>query len=350
MKTLQEIEESSGNWLFLMPIRGLILLEAVNFEFSVVNVTFIDAQRIANRRKRLGLPTTISKIKSQYKGSLDSFFEDHKTFATLRLTGKGKDLKNQFLNSVREELAIISLSQLGYGRRRSNSGPSVYYNESPERSTGLLFNLSNKTSYHKSEIIGKIGPLDLDRRWHNFQKRVFFYDLINILSGKIRISPNLRKDLRNVAILAGQSQSNIDIPQCFLWNMIAIETLLTQRNDKYSDKLPERAEAFIGWSKNWKITNYSEKIRDVYKKRCEFVHTGKRDHIKISDILFTDDLLLNVIINIVKHPKLLGSKRKIIEFSDKVQAEHLLRIKSKVRPKTLRHLHLRYTEKDFDKI
>ena len=350
MNTIQKIEDGKGTWLFLMPVQGLRIREAVNFEYSVDRVTFIDANKLTKRRKRLGFPSTIFDIKTQYQGLVDDFFVKNGTFATLRLSGKGKDLKKQFLNIVREELEILSISQLGYSRRKHNSRPSVYSNISPERITSLMFNITKNISYHPNEILGKIGPLNLDGRWHNFAKKVFFYDLVNIITKKTKVSPKLRKDIKNAAILAGQSQSAIDIPQCFLLNMIALETLLTQRDDKYSDKLPERAEAFIGWSQDWTDKNYSKKIRDVYQKRCLFVHTGNRDHIKIEDILFTDDLLLNVLRNIVKHPKVLGSKKNIIEFSDKVQAEHLLGIKSKVRPKTLSFMRLNYSEKDYEKI
>ena len=286
MDTIKQIEETKGTWLFLIPVQGLRIREAVNFEITIDRVTFIDSTKLSGRRKRLGFPSTIAKIKQDYRGLTDRFFNDYDTFATLRMTGKGKELKKQFLRIVKEEIDILSLSQLGYSRRSHNSRPSLYYNDIPERITNLMFNISKKTSYHPSEVLGKIGPLNLDGRWNNFSKKVFFYNLIKIISGQTKISPKLRKDIKNAAILAGQSQTSIDIPQCFLLNMIAIETLLTQRDDKYSDKLPERAEDFIGWSKDWEIKNFSGKIHDIYKKRCQFVHTGERAQINIEDILF----------------------------------------------------------------
>jgi hypothetical protein len=350
MDTIKKIEETKGTWLFIIPIEGLRIRKAVDYEIKIDKVTFVDAKKLPGRRKRLGFPSTVSKIKSNYSGLVDKFFDEHNTFATLRLTGKGRDLKKQFIKTVKEEIDILSLSQLGYSRRSHNSKPSLYFNFPSERITSIMFNITRDTSYHPSEVLGKIGPLNLDGTWNNFSKKVFFNNLIKIISGQTKVSPKLRRDIKNAAILAGQSQTSIDIPQCFLLNMIALETLLTQRDDKYSDKLPERAEAFIGWAQDWKIRNFSEKIRDVYQKRCQFVHTGERSQIDIKDILFSDDLLINVIRNIVNHPQLFGSKDKIIEFSNKVQAEHLLGIKSSVRPKTLRFLKMHYKEKDYEKI
>ncbi len=132
--------------------------------------------------------------------------------------------------------------------------------------------------------------------------------------------------------------------------MIALETLLTRRDDRYSEKLPERSESFIGWAKDWKVDDFKTKIKDIYQKRCLFAHTGQRDHINIEDILFSDDLLLNVSTNILRHPSIFGSKDKLIQFSEKVQAEHLLGLKTKLRPKTLRLIRPRYTEEDLENI
>ena len=350
MTTIQQIESTDGTWLFLAPIRNLHIGKAVDFEFTVNRVTFIDASKLAKRRKKYGFNSPISEIKKRYKGILDRFFQEEKTFAILRLTGNGKDLKQKFIDQINDELSIISLSQLGYSRRSYNTSPVLSKEKILGHRSSLMFNLTTDTSYQPNEVVGKIGSLTLDENWKNFQKNVFFYNLLKIISSKTKVAPKWRNDIINAAILAGQSQSGQDIPQCFLWNMIALETLLTQRNDKYSEKLPERTEAFIGWAKDWKVENFETKIKDIYQKRCLFVHAGQRDHIGIADILFSDDLLLNVLNNIVRHPSIFGSKGKLIEFSEKVRAEHLLGIKAKVRPKTLRLLRPRYTEKDLEKI
>ncbi|MDH5524739.1 MAG: HEPN domain-containing protein [Desulfobulbaceae bacterium] len=350
MTTIKEIENTDGTWLFLAPVRNLHIGNAVDFEFTVNRVTFINSSRLAKRRRRYGFNTPLSEIKKKYKGILGSFFHEEKTFATLRFAGKGKDVKQRFINQVNDELSIISLSQLGYSKRINNNSPSLSEEKRLGRRSSLMYNLTNDTSYQPNEVVGKKGSLRLDVDWKEFQKEFFFYDLIKIISGKTKVAPKWRIDITNAAILAGQSQSGQDIPQCFLWNMIALETLLTQRDDKYSEKLPERTEAFIGWAKDWKVEDFETKIKDIYLKRCLFVHTGQRDHISVADILFSDDLLLNVLNNIVKHPRIFGSKRKLIEFSEKVRAEHTLGIKTKVRPKTLRLLRPQYTKNDLEEI
>jgi hypothetical protein len=63
--------------------------------------------------------------------------------------------------------------------------------------------------------------------------------------------------------------------------MIAIESLLTRQGDKYSDALPKRIEAFLGWSGYWSINGYEDRIHDLDRKRCELVHAGRLDLIEI---------------------------------------------------------------------
>lgn len=350
MNTIEKIQNIDGTWVALTPIRNLFISDAIGFEIQINKVTFINASKLARRRKRYGFNSPMSAIKKRYKGMLDSFFNEEKTFATLRLTGKGKDLKQEFVNKINDGLSIISLSQLGYSRRRHNACPAISDEKPSGRRSCLMYNPSTSASYQPNEVVGKIGSLNLDTRWHNYQKKVFFYDLLKIISGKTKVNSSWRKDITNAAILAGQSQSGHDIAQCFLWNIIALETLLTKREGKYSEKLPERTEAFIGWAQDWHVENFDKKIRDMYKKRSIFVHNGRRDEINIEDILFSDELLLNVFVNIVRHPKIFESKEKLIKFSEMVQAERTLGIRPKVRPKTFAILRQRYTKEDLVKI
>jgi len=350
MTTIHELQLEHGTWLFLAPVGGLELSEHVNYEYKLDKVTFISSARLPHRRKRLGFSQKISVLKNKTGGLIKDFFSEEKTYATLRLQGTGEELRDKFLKIVREELAILALSQLGYSRRRYNSSLAMSREYSPSKIRCLLLNTNNNTWTQLNETTGKIQRLLLERRWVNFSKKIFFYSLVNIISGKTKVSKSWRKTIRNSAILAGQSQCSSDLPQAFLWNMIAIEMLLTQQWDTYSNSLPERAESFIGWASGWAVQDYEQKIRDVYKKRCNFVHDGDRDAIGVEDVLFTDDLLLNVIINIVRHPGIFYSKKQLIQFSEKIKAEHLLGINGKTRPKTFRYLHPNYNEEDYKKI
>ena len=344
------ISSEKGTWLLFVPVNNVLLGSGKYAEFQIHRVLLCGSAKISRIRNRIGLPFRLSELSKKHGDIQANFFGKHQTFALMRLTGISDETKKQFLKTLREELAILSLSQLGFGRRRYNAAPSVAI-ESPGGPTlYFMVNTGNKNWRYGGETNVKHGRMGIEKSWHDRQRKGFFIDLLNIIRGKTKVSSVWRKTLRDAAILAGQSQMSNDLPQAFLWNMIAIEMLLTKQGDHYSDTLPERAETFLGWTIQWYEYCYEDKVRDVYKKRCGMVHSGERDEITIEDLLFSDTLLLNVITNIVKHPRLFKSKEALIDYSKRIQAENLLGIRSKNRPKTFRCAIPVYTGNDLTEI
>jgi hypothetical protein len=324
--------EGSGEWVFLAPVRYLEVTREVDFEFRIDRCTVIAAARLAYRRKRFGLPRPLNELQR-----LSEFFSKSSTFVVFMFSGKQLEETQRALTAVRDELAILALSQLSYTSRDWVAFPAID-EKSREVLSFLMLNTSDVTWRQRDEISSRHHTLVLNKTWNNFQKHSFFFALLRILTGKAKVHPSWRQTLRDAAVLAGQALCSTDLPHSFLWNMIALETLLTEQGDKYTEKLPERVEAFIGWASEWTTENYAERIRVSYSKRCDLVHRGIRNAIGASDVKFTEDLLLNVFSNLVRHPKLFGSKEKVIEFSKRLAAERLLGIRGRVRPKSLHFL------------
>lgn len=265
----------------------------------------------------------------------------------MRQTGVLSEVEDLVLNLIREELALLTPSQLGYAKRHDISAPAIS-EERPQASRSYVVLSSKETTWTQpNKWVGNFFPLALDEDWVRFQKEGFFFDLLKLLRGDIHVDTGWRNDVRNAAVLLGQSQASIDVPQAFLWNMIALECLLTRQGDAYSNALPARAEAFLGWTGYWASEDFETRITDVYKKRSAFVHNGRRELISLRDLFFTDDLLLNLLLNIIGHHKLFTSKEAVIEFSKRVAAEHVLGIDAKVRPKTLRYWKRNYSDRDY---
>jgi Apea-like HEPN len=129
--------------------------------------------------------------------------------------------------------------------------------------------------------------------------------------------------------LASRNNSN-DLEDAFLWNMIALEILLTNSDDrKFLDILPKRIEAFFGWYTNWKTDEFEKKIGEIYGKRCCLVHRAKGEDITTEDLLFTDSLLFNLLLNITSFPKIFCTQNNLIDFSRKLEAQKVLGIRRK---------------------
>lgn len=334
------VQDTNGNWVFITPVLNLVLTKEIKHEFTLNRVTFIEKNRLFRIEKRLKLQQDLKK------GYFKPFWDSSSTFAFIRQNGKPSQVVHECFRLVNEEASILRSSFLGYAKRSSHRGMGIagYY------STGIrshwFLNTHNLSICGSSCITPNMIPLALDRGWRAFRKYSFFSQLMNIFNRTIQVNDSWRQDLWRVAVLIGQSLNSYDIPSAFLMNIIALETLLTNRDDKITEALPERVEAFLGWVGYWSQNNFDEQIRKVYKLRCQYVHSGNSDGISQKDLLFTDDLLFNLLVNITSHLRLFASKEGVVEFSRRVQAEQLLGIKPKVRPTNMRFFNRNYTQKD----
>ncbi|OCH14320.1 hypothetical protein A6E03_17490 [Aliivibrio sp. 1S128] len=340
-----DYKNNKGQWALIIPISGLNLDKSIGEELTIDRVTFISVSKLHRVRKRFNLPLRINEFIDKRPLNKE-IFESCKTVAIVSLGGKGCEKELELLEIVRKELSFISSSQLGYCRRKNNACLSLSSETRIGQINYMMLNLTAGDYMTTSTITGRFEELKVDCNWKKFQKSSFFFDFINLLNSQKQISSAWQKNIEDAVSLAGKSQSCSELSLAFLYNMIAIETLLTESGDKFSEMLPNRVEAFIGWSIDWDNEDYRKKIASLYQKRCRFVHAGDTSNIQIDDLLFSDNLLLNVLHNILKHIDIFQSKKDLISFSKKIEAEQLLNIKSKIRPKTIRYLNIIYSEND----
>lgn len=348
---ISKVRERETSWVFLAPVTNLRLTEEVDYELQANSVTLVDADHLPYRRKRLGFPERISEIRERCEGFYEHFFEGVDTFAVVRKYGHHEEIEEEVLQQIRDALSIVSLSLLGFASRRSPSRPALAEERPTAGHRYLSVDSLDGGIAGRSRTFDRVGPLTTTANWRRFQNEVFFSDLLDILAGEADISSSWREDLRRAAILAGQSQATLDLPQAFLWNMIVVEVLLTRRTSesgKKSEVLPDRAKAFLGWSGWWEEEGYRDSIETAWKKRCDFVHNGERSHIDLEDLFFTDVLVLNLLMNIVKEIDRFDSKDAIVDFSERLECQKKLDIDYQVRPRSLRFLRRTYSDKDLE--
>ncbi len=320
-----KIEEKKDSWIFIVPVFGLELTAKVNNEIKISKTTFISTEKLIRVRKRFGIPEPLSKYRKT-----EFFNGEFKTMAIIRETGKIKDITEKLYKILDDELNILISSFFGY-KNRDYFHKIGFFGDSKHSIFNYVFLSSTEMTWLHSRKAENIMPLQTDIWWYNFQKRNhYFYSLVKILNDK---QHKLNAILQRVSILIGKSFNSKDTIDAFLYNMIILETLLTTANDKQKDTLIIRLRAFFGWLSGW--DNKTEKhIGTLYNKRNAYVHDAKNDSITREDVIFTDELIINLVTNILMHPSNFPSKDALIEFSEKVQAEKLLDIKPKVRPKT----------------
>jgi hypothetical protein len=327
------VADSDRRWALIVPVDRLYLTEVVNREFRVDRVLFVHRDKLPYVRKRLGFGLRVSELKKETPVGKE-FFERSPAYAVVRGTGVQEEVEQQCLELVREELSLLTLSQLG--STRSMVGPIVPAGEASRASVNyMVCRLPDMTGRWVGKRTGPTNEMHLDGDWKVHQDYTFFTKLLKILRGETKVRGSWRKELRRASVLLGESVGSDDPFKSFLWNMVALEMLLT-RNEKgeMREILPKKVEALIGWSPFWQEGGYEERIRDAYDKRNRLLHQGRRDEVTGQDLAFLDHILVNVLANLVSLPKLFRSKDDVLAFPKRLEAERILGVRRpRSRPK-----------------
>jgi hypothetical protein len=346
LDALKKHWNAPGQWVYVVPIDGVILTEAVDYEFRIKHMVLVHRSKMARIRGRLGISQRLSKLrKSRWS---DGVLEASEVYAVVRTGGTPDVARKRCRRIVRQELALLAVSQLGYDSRSSRAFPSIHGEGARGAIEDLLIESPAGRTLPTVLLTGKLGDIALHGHWLRFQRETFFLGLLQIIRGKSEASPAWARDIERACVLLGQSLCSTNAAAAFLLNMIALEALFVGKQGKFRENLPRVAEAFLGWTGFWLTKRYPERIQEIYAKRTGFVHWADGEPITGSDVEFTDLLLFHLIWNLVEHIRLFPTRKAVVEFSKKVEAEHLLGIRSRVRPRTLRYAALRERSGTFE--
>jgi frataxin-like iron-binding protein CyaY len=328
------ILEHKGLWFLVVPIAGVKFFNDESNEFKIGKTLIIKGETLRRKRKIFDKAIRMKEIIPE------NFLDDEKTYAVACHGNSGRIAQESIFKQITETLDVLALSQLS-GSRRYNAALAIADFEDKNFKTHIMHHYQSNSTQKYSSRIGGFRFFNINDRWRKTNKQLYFIDLIEIIfNEKIPCNKSWREDLKRSAIIGGQSQQSTDIVKAFLWNVIAIETLMTEPKDKISKAIPERIGSFISWFPNWSSDNFTDKISKAYEKRCGFVHAAKYEEITINDLKFTDLLLANILMNIVKNINFFNSKQSVIEFSEMNKARKLLGLKDNPKKYNLHYLSL----------
>ena len=351
---------NSRDWLFVTPIGNLTIGKDINNRIVVGRVEYIRSDRLPYVRKRMGIAHRISQLRRGHGGlPFDDMIKKSATLALLPIKLKPNqdfgDVTNPCYAVIKDATAILSLSRCLYSRRRARDIFGVGTQSACAWQNYAFLKRGDwppkrpPQAFWGGQLEGAFGPFVLDKNWWSWHKKHgFFFDLLDILYGrkKQEVSSGWRKRLERAAIFAGRSWQTTDVLQAFLYNIFALETLLLEGRGRTED-LAKRAEIFLGWAGFWGYDNdFITKVEEMHKVRHAIVHEADPSELSLDHLLFSDDLVFNLFLNFVKHYRIFRQQKDVTDFCQKIEAERILGLKHKVRPKTFRAMAPRYTEKD----
>ncbi len=326
------------DWSLFIPIYNLEISSNFGGELRIEHVSFISSAKIIRIRKKLGLTKRVSYYNNLFKSKKlnRKLFSEAKVYAFIKSKRLEKDNLSREFRRIKNAVYLLASSQFyRISRHRKNyffGGPELSKNLSDEC---LLFeNNTNKMEWSHTRL-SPVEPYRIDKRWKKFTSHHFFPRLLKILNGHIQVSSKWRYELRKAALLAGQSHFARNIWEAFLYDMIALETLLTNRGENICTALIERIVSLFGWLTNEDQERWKRLIEELYNLRCQFVHDGKYGNITIRDLLNADMLLANLLYNLCGLTKDIKSKNDIIKLSEKLAARRTLGLKMLDRPKNI---------------
>lgn len=348
----RKARDTKGVWTFICPIRNLILTKEIGEEVTVEDVIFVSSNKLPRVRKRLGMPVRLSSLGLAFKQVLGKY----DTYAVIQTpVGTPARLKSALLQKVEEACCLLRCGSWPFMKRSAKWYLSAFGppNTSPRTEKHLAFvNRAEKSwTAERGWLLGLV-PFTLDSFWKGFQQKGgFLYDLLAFLSPSSTVEPQWRSQLRQAAILLGNSIQTLDKGIAFLLDMIALDTILLERHEKADPKMFERLEALMGWmntrlQKPWFTKTVISRLR---KTRNKIVHDGNTAGVKIADLLLADELAMNLVMNICLLRKRWPNRLGLLELANKLEACRVLQLSPSVsrrlRPPT-RVIQPSYTPKE----
>lgn len=323
------------NWTIAVPIFNLEICDDIGGLLQIERVTFVSAKKIPRIRKKLNIPFKISTLNKKFR-SEPPVFNEAKTYAFISTNKQTDDEFYLEHNLIREAIWLLRSSQFA-------RGPSTteYFFGLPEHSARLIteeyrFEVKGQKGNWKHSLESPIQAYKLDKTWENFITHHFFPNLLKVVNKRFQIKSQWRKAIRKASILAAKSYYSSELSEAFLFNVIALETLLNsgEQNEQVSRSLYERLFALFGWMSRDNPKNIQQIVDRIYKLRCEFVHHGDYQSITVHDLINTDEILSNLLFNICNNIHFFSDRARIVQLSKEIQARRLLGLKLK-RPKSL---------------
>jgi hypothetical protein len=313
--------------MFYVPIENIVFTPEFPKSLSINRVTFIPAKPFLAKPGNFGFPKSeLSKFEKVH----EIIWEHVDAIAVVKLDKPQS--YNYLINIINAEMEILVGSIVGWKSRSSAITPRIQ-GINCNRQTHFFTIKDHKVSFGFTRE-RLFGDLDLNYYW---KKWVYDYYFRFFLKNLDCYNYKWRTLLKRVLQLCGKSQMTIFNNEAFLYNMIALETLLLDQNDQFKNRIQNSLYAFLGWTSLWYNSNSIKIIENIYKKRCALVHEGESINITLDDIIFTDGLIRNILINIILHPKLFTKKQDIRTFVSKREAERILGYsKSRIFPRTFK--------------
>ena len=274
------------------------------------------------RRRRLKLPDPIIDLKGKSELSFMKLADHDLTYQVIWRQGTYKNAKRKADQVCVQDRELLASSQIGWTTRRRMADLAAMKFDPSMYAVSASYEGADSVTI-ATDRDNRSAKLHLDKNWKESQADSFFGPMLRQLNSSVKLKKGRRDLMVNAARLIGRSCMTANLAQAFLWNMIAIETLLISHNDTAKDAFPKRMQAIAPMRRNWTDAEGKRIVGDLYQKRCKLVHEGFADTVQPEDVYLTDAILYNCMLNIINNPETLTCQNAVARFADYLAADQL---------------------------
>ena len=264
-------------------------------EYRIFNTLLLNRQRLsAYLDEHLAEPAVRERLMSWFKSADANHF----------LLSRSELSQSTIRAELDDTVSILALSYAIYDARSRNREMPSREVKSMVRNSNVSVDAISKQIQRSTWLTGSANPMKFDDGWERFSRANLWFNYLDIINEKTRIKDQWRKRIHTAGILFGKSQRTFDYSFAFLLNMMALEVILTNRDDRRSEAIANRVGLIIGQTDHWQQSELVSTMKYYYGKRCSLVHDGSTSDVTIKDLVVVDEILFNVMKNIVQSPDL----------------------------------------------
>lgn len=342
------LRKKSIAWTMPLPVYNLEISKDIGGEFHIDNVTFVRKEKIPRIRRRLGFDFRVSVYNKTFGLKAENkLFQKAPVYA---FVSHQKRLSDPFYYEyLRIQEAVFLLASSQFDRRK--------------RTQKILFGMPNFDKLLKDVVMFEKGgdkpnlkvvetlpfaTYQLDKQWKRHFAFHFFFDLLKLMKNK-KVSPKWKYCIRTSAILAGRSLFARDLWEAFLFDMVAIETLLARKGPHMKEQVIKNLTALFGWLSSEREEYWRDLIEKLYNRRTDFVNQSLSRKLTAKDLIDADMILSNLLKNLCQISRRIHSKDDLFHLCDEVKARRVLKMNIIEKP-FISFCRNRYTGEDLNRL
>jgi len=327
----------------IFPIHGLEMPTDCINELSIGNVTFIDSKKLPRIKKRLDIKTSYELHEEMYGERYGiKLPQSASAFAFIysRQTDHTHDYQKE-LSEFRRAYYILASSFFFQRLKRKHASMSMTEDRDIAKFIVALQQGAGGWFRNHTRPLRKCAT---DNMWKNNTKKQYFDPIRKIAGGETEhLSRDWKEAICKAAVFSGQSFLSNNMTQAFLYNFIALESLVVGHNSKFDAVTTNRLISIFGWNDEIEKDDLNQKLKNLYDARNHYVHNGDSERITARMLHELDTILMNTLTNIINNISIFSSRDSFIEHSEKYLAREVLGLNQRYH-----RLKLSFTEWSFD--